>query len=323
MAGGPSTPGLALAATAAGALAVLPAGYLSPEALTDGLAAVRHGTDEAFGVNLFLPGRPADPAVVAAFVAELGPEAEIQGVGPGPARFDDDQWEAKLAVLLARPPALVSFTFGCPSTEVVGALRAAGCTVAVTVTRPDEARAAAGAGADALVVQGREAGAHQGTFRNDGGPPPSLGLLDLLGRVGAVTDLPLVAAGGVMNGAGTAAARAAGAVAVQCGTAFLRCPEAGTHPVHRAALARPGAVTDFTRAFSGRWARGVRNRFMDAHRDAPAAYPELHNATRPLRAAAAARGDAGGMSLWAGTGLARAEARPAGEVVERLTAGDA
>jgi nitronate monooxygenase len=122
-----------------------------------------------------------------------------------------------------------------------------------------------------------------------------------------------------MTAAGAAAALAAGAIAVQCGTAFLRCPESGAHPVHKAALASGQFTgTAMTRAFSGRPARGLVNQFIRDHPDAPAAYPEINNATRPLRAAAARQGDADRMSLWAGTGFRQATERPAAEIIDLL-----
>src|ERR1700734_4231114 len=164
---------------------------------------------------------------------------------------------------------------------------------------------AAEVGADALCVQGVEAGAHRGTFMNDADAlVRDYGLLSLLGIVGSACDLPLIAAGGLMTAAQVRAVRTVGAVAAQCGTAFLRCPESGAHPAHKAALASPRyRVTAITRAFSGRPARGLLNQFMLDHADAPAAYPEINNATRGLRAAAARAGDTERMSLWAGQGF--------------------
>ena len=215
-----------------------------------------------------------------------------------------------------------SFTFGCPAREVLAALRDAGSVVAVTVTSPGEARLADAAGADCLCVQGAEAGAHRGTFGNDERAAPGGDVLTLTAAVAAVTGLPLIAAGGIMDAAAVTAVRRAGAVAAQCGTAFLRCQESGAHPVYKAALA-DGRFTStaLTRSFSGRPARGLVNRFMLEHPAAPAAYPEINNATRALRAAAAQRGDADRMSLWAGTGFRQAAERPAAEIVELLSAG--
>ena len=322
MAGGPSTPGLVVAATAAGALAFLGAGYKTAAALRAEMDAVRAGTGAPFGVNVFVPGAPAaDRTALARYLAELEPEAAALGVRPGAADWDDDDWDAKLAALLAAPPAVVSFTFGCPAEDVVAALRAAGSQVWVTVTASDEAAVAAARGADGLCVQGPEAGAHRGTFSAPA-TPPAVPLHQLLRDVAAVTALPLIAAGGIMSHADVRAAMAAGAVAAQCGTAFLRCPESGAQPLHKAALADPAfTATAVTRAFTGRPARGLVNRFMLDHPDAPPAYPEVHFATRPLRAAAAAAGDTGRMNLWAGEGYRAATERPAAEIVELLAGG--
>lgn len=218
-----------------------------------------------------MAGGPSTPGLVTAAAAAGAPD------------WADDGWDAKLATLLAAPPAVVSFTFGCPEPGVIAALRAAGSQVWVTVTAPEEATLAAARGADALCVQGPEAGAHRGTF-DVAADPPAAPLRRLLGDVAAVTGLPLVAAGRIMSHQDARAALAAGAVAVQCGTAFLRCPESGANPVHKAALADPAfTATAVTRAFTGRPARGLVNRFMLDHPDAPAAYPEVHFATRPLR----------------------------------------
>ena len=322
MAGGPSTPGLVIAASAAGALGFLAAGYKTAAVMRSEMDVVRAATGAPFGVNVFVPGSPAaDRAALARYLAELEPEAAALGVRPGAPDWDDDDWNAKLAALLADPPAVVSFTFGCPDEGVIAALRAARSQVWVTVTAPEEAAVATGRGADGLCVQGPEAGAHRGTF-SASASPPAVPLHQLLRDVAAVTRLPLIAAGAVMSHADVSDAMAAGAVAAQCGTAFLRCPESGAQPLHKAALADPAfSTTAVTRAFTGRPARGLVNRFMLDHPDAPAAYPEVHRATRPLRAAAAAAGDTGRLNLWAGQGYRAAAERPAAEIVELLSGG--
>ena len=323
MAGGPSTAGLVSAAAEAGATGFLAAGYKTPAAMLAEIAAVRAATPEPFGVNVFVPGTPSpDTGAISAYLGSLRASADAVGATLGEAAWDDDSYHEKVAVLLADPPPLVSFTFGCPAAGVIAAFTEAGSVVAVTVTRPGEAALAAAAGADALCVQGHEAGAHRGAFTNDDIPGQDDGLLSLIGEIAAVTGLPQIAAGGIMGPAQVDAVLAAGAVAAQCGTAFLRCPESGAHPVYKAALADPRfRATGLTRAFSGRWARGLVNRFVLDHAGAPAAYPEINNATRPLRAAAAAKGDPERMSLWAGQGYRSATDRPAGEIVERLCAG--
>ena len=320
MAGGPSTTELVIAAAGAGALGFLAAGYKTPAAMAAEIAAVRAATSEPFGVNVFVPGTPcADPGALDRYLSSLRPAGPL-----GDGTWDDDGFDGKVAALLADPPPVTSFTFGCPVAEVIRALQDAGTLVMVTVTNPAEAALAAAAGVDGLCVQGYEAGAHRGTFVNDDEPGRDYGLLSLIGEVAAVTGLPQVAAGGIMGPRQVRAVIAAGAVAAQCGTAFLRCPESGAHPRYKAALADPRyAATTMTRAFSGRPARGLVNQFIRDHADAPAAYPEINNATRPLRAAAAAEGDTERMSLWAGQGYRLATGQPTGEIIERLCATEA
>jgi nitronate monooxygenase len=319
LAGGPSNPALAGAVCEAGALGFLAAGYKTPDVVRGDVAALRGLTARPFGLNLFTPpAGPADPAAVAAFAERLRGERERAGVELGQARRDDDGWEEKLALAIEERIPVVSFTFGVPSADVVERLHAAGCEAWMTVTGPAEARLAREAGADVLVVQGVEAGGHRAVFDDDAGA--ELGLLAALQLVGAAVDLPLVATGGLATGAAIAAVLAAGARAAQLGTVFMRTPEAGTAPAHRDALAS-GEPTALTRAFTGRLARGVANRWLREHTDgAPSAYPEVHHLTAPLRGAARERGDAGGFHLWAGQAHELAPEMPAGELVGRLAA---
>lgn len=313
LAGGPSTPELAAAVSNAGGLGFLAAGYLAPEELAARLRRTRELTSRPVGVNVFvLEKQPFDEAAVAAYAAELAGEGPL-----GEPHFDDDALAEKLELLVAEPPAVVSLTFGCLPAAEMARLRRAGSEVWATVTTAAEARAAAEAGADALVCQGAEAGGHRGSWDDADGP--DLAVADLLAAVGVDVSLPLVAAGGVMDARAVGSALAAGAAAVQCGSAFLLSPEAGTAAPHRAALARSGE-TAVTRAFTGRRARGIVNAFMRAHPDAPAAYPYVHHLTAPLRAAARAAGDAERINLWAGTGFAAARPEPAADVVARLAA---
>jgi nitronate monooxygenase len=237
----------------------------------------------------------------------------------GEPRHHDDQYAEKLALLEDEGVAVVSFTFGCPSAEEVDRLRAAGSEVWVTVTTADEARIAEAAGADALVAQGVEAAGHRGSF--DDAAPGEIGLLALLQLLRAQTDLPLVATGGIGDGRGVAAVLAAGAQAAQLGTAFMLTPEAATSAAHREALGGE-APTGLTRAFTGRSARGIVNRFMRQHESAPRAYPEVHHLTAPVRAAAREAGDADTINLWAGQAYPLAREAPAGELVREL-AGEA
>jgi nitronate monooxygenase len=321
MAGGPSTPELAIAVCEAGGLGFVAAGYKRADAVRDEIAAVRAGTSAPFGVNLFVPAPvPADPDGLRDYVRRLAPEAERQGAELGEPRFENDDWEAKLAVMNEEGPAVVSFTFGCPDASVVNGLHGVGVAVWVTVTNVTEALMAREAGADGLVVQGTEAGGHRGGFVDDGSDEGGIGLLALLRTVADATALPLIATGGIADGAALAAVLCAGASAGQVGTALMLAPEAGTAEAQRLLLAerRPTRVT---RAFTGRPARGIVNRFMAEHGDAaPVAYPEIHHVTSAMRAAARRRGDADAFNLWAGQAHELVEARPAGEIVRAMAA---
>jgi nitronate monooxygenase len=317
LAGGPATVQLAAAVSEAGGLGFLASGYRTAADLREQVRSFRVASDRPFGVNLFAPpATPSDPEVVARYVERLQREAGRAGTPLGEPRFDDDDWDAKLVALAELEVPVVSFVFGCPPAEVIAALGASGASVWVTITSPAEAGQAEDAGAHVLVVQGYEAGGHRGSF-SDGDEAP-YGLLSLLQLVAARARVPLVAAGGLTSGRGVAAALTAGARAAQVGTAFLRCPEAGTAAVHRAALATP-APTAITRAFSGKPARGIVNRFMRDHGDAaPAAYPEVHHVTAPLRRAARERGDADLLNLWAGQTHELGTDAPAAVVARRL-----
>lgn len=320
MAGGPTTPDLVLAAARAGSLGFLAAGYKPVEALQDELDLLA-ASGQPFGVNLFVPRpAPADRDAIVRYRAELQEEADRYGVELPPLRLDDDDaFETKADLVLDARPPLVSFTFGLPPTRVVRALRAAGCTVTVTVTDAEEARAAVDLGADLLVVQGGEAGGHSSTM-SPGRYTGERSVVDLLGEVRAVVGVPLVAAGGVGTADDVSTLLRAGATAVQCGTRFLAAEEAGTRTIHVAALLdeqRRGTVV--TRAFTGQPARALRNRFTDAHSaTAPLGYPAVHHLTAPIRAAAARQGDIESLHLWAGTGYAHVRPGTTREILEQL-----
>jgi nitronate monooxygenase len=314
MAGGISTAKLAAAVSDARGLGFLAAGYREPEAVAAEVAELRVLTEGPFGLNIFAAGgEAADSAVVEAYAARIGVEGEL-----GEPRHDDDHFDAKLALAAELAIPVVSFTFGSPTGAQIDELHAAGCAVWVTVTTPAEAEVSVAAGPDALVLQGFEAGGHRGSF--DDLAPQDLGLLTLLRLVAGITDVPLIASGGLFDGAGIAANLVAGAAAAQLGTAFMLCPEAATSPAHRLAI-ESEAETDVTRAFTGRRARGVVNRFMRTHESAaPSAYPEIHHLTSPLRAAAKAAGDPDRLNLWAGQSHARSRALPASDLMDVFAA---
>jgi len=340
MAGGVSVPQLAAAVAEAGGLGFLAAGYKTADGMYQEIKQLRGLTGRPFGVNLFMPqpeypgagtgstgaagAAPLDAGAVEVYAHQLAGEAAWYETELGdPDSGRDDGYDAKLAVLLDNPVAVASFHFGVPSPKALEALRRAGTLTLVTATTVEEALAVERAGADAVIVQGVEAGGHQGTHKDlpetDGS---GIGLLSLIAQVRESVSLPIVAAGGLMRGSQIAAVLAAGASAAQLGTAFLATPESGAHAVHKQALTDPLYVrTELTRAFSGRPARGLVNRFLREHGPyAPAAYPEVHHLTSPLRKAAAKAGDAQGMALWAGQGYRMARELPAGELVRLLMA---
>ena len=319
MAGGPSTPELAAAVSAAGGLGFVAAGYKSADRLAQEITEVREITSAPFGVNLFVvePYEPA-PDALAAYRESLDPEASRLEVRLGEPRWDDDGWRAKLEVVLDARPAVVSFTFGCPSRDVLRLLAQSEIHSTVTVTTSDEAREAEIRGAASLCVQGPEAGGHRGAW-NQASAAATTPMLQLLAEVSARAEVPVIAAGGIMDAAGVGGVLRLGAAAAQVGTAFLLADEAGTNPLHRAALSDGSfSRTDVTRAFTGRWGRGLANQFMIDHADAPAGYPHLHHLTAPLRAAAVAAGDTTVAHFWAGTDFAEARARSAAEITHAL-----
>ena len=316
LAGGPSTAELCAAVSDAGGLGFVAGGYLSASELATRIDRTRGLTTRPFGVNLFVPGTRAETSAAETYAHRLAVEAERAGVRLGEPRWDDDDWAAKLDLLDRARVAVVSVVFGCPSQEDMARLKGSAREVWVTVTTVDEARQAGRAGADCLVVQGSEAGGHRGGFTDD---HDGVGLLALVQLVRGSTSVPLVATGGIMTGAGLAAALAAGARAGALGTAFLRCPEAGTSPAHQQVLARGERPTALTRAFTGRLARGIRNRFLDDHTDAaPSAYPQVHHLTSPLRAHGRSTGDGDLVNLWAGQAYALADDLPAEQIVRRV-----
>jgi nitronate monooxygenase len=333
MAGGPSTPELVAAVSDAGGLGFLAAGYLTATQVAEQVAEVWSRTSRPFGVNLFVPQvantYAAGPGAlagdhralaVATYRAGLIATARRLGVElPEPRPGDTDDWERKLDLVVRERVPVVSFTFGLPSAAVLGELRRAGVETVATVTDVAEAESALAAGVDALCLQGADAGGHRGTLDPDK-EPVDLDVVDLVREVRGLTDIPLVAAGALGTSERAALAREAGADAVQVGTALLLTPEAGTSLAYRRAL-RDEQFTDtvVTRAFSGRWARGLENDFVRDHGlHAPAAYPELHHVTSPLRRAAATADDPSLMALWAGTGWRDAEPVPAAVVVSEL-----
>jgi nitronate monooxygenase len=320
MAGGPSTPELAAAGTNAGGLGFLAAGYLTADALAERITAARALTSGPLGVNLFVVRSSAALLdAIHRYAQALDTESERYDVHLGEPRYDDDQWSAKLEVVLDLKPEVVSFTFGLPDAAECATLRGAGITTIGTITTLAEAELAVAVGVDAVAAQGPAAGGHRGTL-DPVASPATQPLSQLLRTTTIGLDVPVIAAGGLMTAVDVADVLASGAVAASLGTAFLLADEAGSSPVHRAALQDPQFTeTVVTRCFSGRYARGLRNRFIEQHdAEAPLGYPEIHYLTSPVRAAAVRAGDPHGTNVWAGTGFQKARAASVAEIMAGL-----
>ena len=357
---GADSPALAAAVSQAGGLGMLGCGMRSPAAMADAAAQVRALTDTPFGMNLFVQATPTpSEAVVRAAMNRLAPLYAQWGLTPEVPKQWCEDFPAQFDALLTARPAVASFTFGILSAAQVAQLHAAGCCVIGTATTVEEARAWAHVGADAVCASGMEGGGHRGSFlkvpRNpdlDGllGRAPTRGsedadddayagtysdalspadyaasMLSTLALVPQCVDalrIPVLAAGGIMDGRGIAAALALGAQAVQMGTAFLACPESAIHPLHRQALSSAtGTDTRSTRIFSGRPARGIVNAMMQqlaGDENAVPAYPVQNALTAPLRRAAAMQDKASHLSLWAGQGVAAVRPMPAAQLVRVL-----
>lgn len=324
---GVSTPALAAAVSDAGALGAIGIGASAIDAARTMIEDTRALTDAPFNVNVFChaPAR-RDAARETAWIARLAPEFDALGA-PVPDALHEIYPsfrgnDAMLALLLALRPAVVSMHFGLPDAAQLDALRAAGIVMLASATNLDEARAIERAGIDAIVAQGIEAGGHRGVFDPDARDEclPTATLTRLLVQR---TGLPVIAAGGIMDGRGIRAALDLGASAAQLGTAFIACPESAASAGHRAALQDARAWrTRLTRVLSGRPARGIANRFIDGF-DAVAGdvadYPVAYDAAKQLSAAAGRRGLADDFAAhWAGQGAPLSRAMPAGALVRQL-----
>jgi NAD(P)H-dependent flavin oxidoreductase YrpB (nitropropane dioxygenase family) len=276
-------------------------------------------------VNLFVPNPvPVDPVEFRRYAAAIQVEAAEHGldVATGELVEDDDDWPAKIDLLLADPVPVVSFTFGLPDDRTLTELRRVGSLLIQTITSVEEALLAAEAGVHGLAVQSARAGGHSGTLTPHR-RPVDRPLSELVAGVRQAVRVPLIGAGGIGGGEDVAAALAAGASAVAVGTLLLLTPESGAGPTYRAALTEKRAVeTVVTAAFTGRPARGIRNGFTDRWTaTAPIGYPAVHHLTIPLRRAAAAAGDQERLHLWAGTGHHAVGTEPTAVVLTGLAEG--
>ena len=324
---GVSTPALAAAVSEAGGLGSIAVGTVTPEQAKAAIAALRQRTGRPFNVNVFTHApAQADPAREAAWLAWLRPHFARFGAEP-PAGLREIYRsyladEAMLEVLLETRPAVVSFHFGLPPQEHIDALKRAGIVLFTTATSLPEAMQIEEAGIDAIVAQGIEAGGHRGMFDPDT-PDPALPTFELLEQLRDKVSLPLVAAGGIMNGAHIRTALYHGASAVQMGSAFIACPESSAPPHHRALIAQgEGLQTELSAVISGRPARGIVNKLFSevgaaGHPPLPD-YPITYDAAKALHAAASGKGSQEYSVNWGGTNFAQARAMPAGELVAVL-----
>lgn len=319
---------LALAVSNAGGLGSLPCAMLDRDALRREVAALREGTSKPWALGFFAHRAPVpDPAREAAWRAALAPYYAEYGIDPatvpagaGRVPFGEEQAELLDAV---RPP-VVSFHFGLPPEALLARVKGWGSTILATATTVHEARWLVERGVDAVVAQGLEAGGHRGMFLSED-LSGQLGTFALVPQVARAIDRPVIAAGGIADARGVAAALALGAAGVQVGTAYLLCPECTTTPVHRAALTSEAAGhTAVTRLFTGRPARAIVNRVMrelGPMSEAPPAFPLAPAALAPLRARAeaAARGDFS--PLWAGQNAIACREIPAARLTRELSDG--
>ena len=322
---GSATPALAAAVSNAGGLGSLGCGSMSLADLKASNDSLRAATNRPFNLNFFAHEAPeADPEVDARARERVTPFYQELGLGAVPdsaeapfGTFDDE----RLALLLEIKPAVVSFHFGLPEPDKVAALQQAGSRIVCTATTVAEAQALEAAGVDAIIAQGWEAGGHRGshaiTYEEDG-----IGLMALVPQVVDAVGVPVIAAGGLADGRGIAAAFALGASGVQMGSAFLTCPEASLKAAHRSALETASDQdTRFTRAFSGRPARARSNRYIEGmarQREPLPAFPRMYGFSEPLRSKAAADGSPDFEFLLYGQAAALNRALPAAELVQTL-----
>lgn len=323
MAGGPTTPELVSAVSNGGGLGTFGAGYSTPGDLDRNLRKIRSLTDFQFGVNLFVPEHyevdmeriKRMSEIMLTYRRELGmPErAEYKTI--------EQYYDEQVAVLIRHKVPVVSFTFGVPGKDTVRELKRSGAVIIGTCTTVDEAVDLEQNGIDIVVAQGFESGGHRGSYMKK--PEESLiGTMSLVPQVSDNVGLPVVAAGGIMDGRGIAAAICLGASGVQMGTAFLTCKESGAHEMHKQAILNSKEdETVLTKMFSGKLARGLRNRFtsgMEGYESVVPDYPVQNSLTRDIRRASAEKGKTDFMSLWAGQGVRLSRSLEAQQLLKQL-----
>lgn len=323
MAGGSTTPELVAAVSQAGGLGTLGAAYMSPDQMCAAIREIRQRTDKPFAVNLFVPEAfDANFFVSASVAAVLNEVRQELGIPADPPMTKIvESFAAQMEVVLEERVPVFSFTFGLLEQSWMAELKERGIVVIGTATTVREAQAQEESGVDMVTAQGSEAGGHRGAFLQDA-PSNLIGTMALVPQVADAVSIPVIAAGGIMDGRGIAAAFALGAQAAQLGTAFLPCVESGAHPLHKQAVREASDETAvITRAFSGKAARGVENRFMNLlapyEQELPP-YPILNALTRDIRAAAAKQQRSEYLSMWAGQAASLGRETTAAELLRQL-----
>jgi nitronate monooxygenase len=319
MAGGPTTPALVAAVSNTGGLGTLGAGYMSPDALRSAIGEIRNFTKRPFAVNLFIPSEPRVPDAVVVDMNQFLDRFRVElGLPLTPAPNMTQRFHEQLQVILDERVPVFSFTFGIPDSEVVAELKARDIAVIGTATTVHEALMLEEIGVDAVVAQGSEAGGHRGTFAHPF-EQAMIGTMALVPQVADHVRIPVVASGGIMDGRGIAASLMLGASGVQMGTAFLTAEESGAHPRHKEAVLKSSEdETVVTAAFSGKPARGIRNRFveeMSQYNGEIPEYPVQNALTQDIRQAAAKLNRDDMMSMWAGQGVRLAKSKSARELM--------
>jgi len=323
MAGGTTTPSLVSSVCNAGGLGTLGAGYMTPQQIREAIKEIRQLTNRPFAVNLFAP-EPIDEKAI----------SNIESVNQVMKKFRDqlgivepqitkytESFEEQLEVVLEEKVPIFSFTFGIPSQEILQELKRSQTIIIGTATTVNEAIELEARGVDAIVGQGSEAGGHRGTF--DGKFEDSLiGTMALIPQMVDHVKVPVIASGGIMDGRGVLASLALGAAGVQMGTAFLTCPESGAHAEHkRSILSSNEQSTVLTRSFSGKPARGIKNKFiseMEPHAEIIPSYPVQNALTKDIRSAAGKQNQTEFLSLWAGQGVRLSKSKTAEELVHDI-----
>ncbi|WP_419959188.1 NAD(P)H-dependent flavin oxidoreductase [Psychrobacillus sp. BM2] len=327
MAGGIATCSLVAAVSNNGALGMIGAGYMSPIQLREQIREVKQLTSNNFGVNLFVPGEfeifENDVEMANSLLNRFREELNIHEEKITLPNMENafQSYMEQIQVVIEEKVPICSFTFGVPNADIVAEFKLEGIISIGTATTVEEAVSIEKLGMDVVVLQGSEAGGHRGNFLS-GHEESLIGLMSLIPQVADNVCIPIVAAGGIMDGRGLMAALNLGAKAVQMGTAFLTCEESGANPLHKEAImhSKDGDTT-FTRAFSGKWARGIKNKFimeMEEHEDSFPNFPVQNSLTQLIRKESAIQNNIEYMSLWSGQSAALARIETVEELVKRV-----